>query len=296
MDLAELRNFVAVARAGSFTAAAQVTGVPRSTLSKRVQMLEASLNLRLIERSTRKLRLTPDGELLLERASRLITEADEIEHLMRDRNEEPRGRLRVSVPVMLGQQIMGQVAADYTARWPKTEIDVVLTDRKSHLIEENFDCAIRIGPLKDSSYIAKRLAWSHTILVVSPKLLADRSQPSTPAALSDWPTIGFAPAGMTVSWALENGDQQVKLSPRSAITLGSLHAVRNAAIAGGGVALIPSLIASEALADGRLVRLLGDWRGPDSSINIVYPSRHHPSARLRGFIDVLEDMFSVSNY
>lgn len=219
-----------------------------------------------------------------------------IEHLMRDRDEEPRGRLRVSVPVMLGQQIMGQVAADYTARWPKTEIDVVLTDRKSHLIEENFDCAIRIGPLKDSSYIAKRLAWSHTILVASPKLLADRLQPSTPAALSDWPTIGFAPAGLVVSWALENGDRQVKLSPRSAITLGGLHAVCDAAIAGGGVALIPSLTASEALTDGRLVRLLEDWRGLDSSINIIYPSRHYPSARLRGFIEVLEDMFSVSNY
>ena len=289
MELAELKNFVAVARAGSFAAAAEAIGVPRSTLSKRVQMLEASLGLRLIERSTRKLRLTPDGELLLERATGLLTDADEIESLMRDRNEEPRGRLRVSVPVMLGQQIMGQVAADYTARWPETEIDVVLTDRRSHLIEENFDCAIRIGPLKDSSYIAKRLAWSHTILVISPTLLDKKSPPSEVDALSDWPTIAFAPAGTTVSWALESGDNQIELSPRSAITLGSLHAVREAAIAGGGVALIPALIAADALDDGRLVRILSDWHGPASSINIVYPSRHHPSARLREFIILLEN-------
>lgn len=124
MDFAELRDFVAVARAGSFAAAATATGVPRSTLSKRVQTLEASLELRLIERSTRKLRLTQDGELLLERAARLIAETDDLERLMRDSNEEPRGRLRVSVPVMFGQELMGQVATAYTLRWPETEIDV----------------------------------------------------------------------------------------------------------------------------------------------------------------------------
>ena len=168
MDIAELRDFVAVVRAGSFAGAAEETGVPRSTLSKRIQMLEASLDLRLIERSTRKLRLTADGELLLPRALQLTTEADDIERLMRDRSTVPRGRLRVSVPMMLGQELLGGLAAVYTARWPETEIDIVFTDRRSDLIEDGFDCAIRIGPLDDSDHIARALAWSHTILVVNP--------------------------------------------------------------------------------------------------------------------------------
>ncbi|WP_068082665.1 LysR family transcriptional regulator [Polycladidibacter stylochi] len=287
MDLAELRDFVAVARAGSFAAAATATCVPRSTLSKRVQMLEAALELRLIERNTRKLRLTQDGELLLERAARLIAEADDLERLMRDRNEEPRGRLRVSVPVMFGQEMMGQIAAAYTQKWPETEIDVVLTDRRSDLIEEDFDCAIRIGPLKDSNNIARCLAWSRTVLVASPRLAAGLDLQSGLDAFSAWPTIAFAPAGTPLPWTLENQTRQIELSPKSAITFANMHAVRAAAIAGGGVALIPAFLVYEALADGRLVQLLTDWRGPASSINIVYPSRRHPSARLRAFIDLL---------
>ena len=145
MNIEELKDFVAVVRAGSFAAASEETGVPRSTLSKRVQMLEASFDLRLLERSTRKLRLTPDGELLLPRALQLTAEADELERLMRDRSLEPRGRLRVSVPMMLGQELLGGLAASYTARWPETEIDVVFTDQRSDLIDDGFDCAVRIG-------------------------------------------------------------------------------------------------------------------------------------------------------
>jgi DNA-binding transcriptional LysR family regulator len=292
VDIEGLRNFVAVVRAGSFAAAARDTGVPRSTLSKRVQLLEASLDLRLIERTTRNLRLTTDGELFLERAARLVTDADDLERLMRERIDEPRGRLRVSVPVMLVQELLGQVAAAYAQRWPSTEINAVLTDRYSDLIEEDFDCAIRVGPLKDSSNIARRLTTSHTILVAAPALAQDQQTPNEPKNLLDWPTIAFAPAGRTVSWMLENADEQFELSPQSAITFGSLHAIRAAAIAGGGVALIPALVAKEALANGRLIRLLPDWHGIASGIHVVYPSRRYVSARLRAFIDLLSTMLA----
>lgn len=288
MDIAELRDFVAVVGAGSFARAAEATGVPRSTLSKRIQMLEASLGLRLIERSTRKLRLTPDGELLLPHAVRLTTEADDLQRLMRDRSVEPRGRLRVSVPVMLGQELLGRLAAAYTARWPETEIDVVFTDRRSDLIDDGFDCAVRIGPLEDSDHVARRLAWSRTVLVASPDVVAGRSEPEDPDKLPRWRTISFAPDGKPVPWVLEQGHRRIDLAPRSAITLGSLHAVREAAIAGGGIALIPALVAAPALETGALKRILPSWRGPASGIYVVYPSRRHVSARLRAFIDLLE--------
>ena len=129
MDIAELRDFVAVVRAGSFAGAAEETGVPRSTLSKRIQMLEASLDLRLIERSTRKLRLTADGELLLPRALQLTTEADDIERLMRDRSTVPRGRLRVSVPMMLGQELLGGLGIGFL---DKALYQVMLAPRFAH--------------------------------------------------------------------------------------------------------------------------------------------------------------------
>lgn len=292
MNIEELKDFVAVVRAGSFAAASEETGVPRSTLSKRVQMLEASFDLRLLERSTRKLRLTPDGELLLPRALQLTAEADELERLMRDRSVEPRGRLRVSVPMMLGQELLGELAASYTARWPETEINVVFTDRRSDLIEDGFDCAVRIGPLPDSDYVARPLAWSHTILVASPDVIAERTLPDEPESLLDWRTISFAPGGAPVPWLLENGDRRANLKPRSAITLGSLHAVREAAIAGGGIALIPALVAADALNQRALVQIMHRWQGPASGIFIVYPSRRHVSARLRAFIDLLESILA----
>lgn len=288
MDIAELRDFVAVVRAGSFSGAAAETGVPRSTLSKRIQMLEASLDLRLLERSTRNLRLTPDGELLLPRAIQMVADADDVERLMRDRSAEPKGRLRVSVPMMLGQELLGELAAVYTARWPETEIDVVFTDRRSDLIEDGFDCAIRIGPLEDSDNIARPLAWSHTILVASPNFISGRNLPDRPEELMAWRTVSFAPNGTPVPWTLEKAGERIAPTPRSAITLGSLHAVCNAAVAGGGVALIPGLVATDALASGALVQILADWRGPASGIFIIYPSRRHVSARLRAFVDLLE--------
>lgn len=292
MDLDALRNFVAVDRAGSFAAAARTTGVPKSTLSKRLQMLEASLGVRLIERSTRKLRLTADGVLLRDRAVALLAEADELERLMRGRNEEPQGRLRVSVPVLFGQTYMGEVAASFSLRWPKVTIEAVFSDRHVDLIEEDFDCAIRTGPLEDSNLIARRLTTSHTVLVASKSFVETRAAIESPDDLLEVPTISFSPNGAPAIWQLEYQGQRLDLTPRSAIVLGSLHATYMAAMAGGGVALIPEMAVATAIAEGSLVQLLPNWRGPATSVSIVYPSRRHPSARLRAFIDLLSEQIA----
>ena len=291
MNLDELRSFVVVARMQSFSAAAKVTGIPRSTLSKRVQMLEASLDLLLIERSTRQFRLTQDGELLLAHASRIISDADEIERLLRDRKEEQNGILRVSVPAMFGQELMGRIAADYLSRWPKVKMDVVLTDSHSDLIEESFDCAIRIGPLKDSAHIARCLAWSNRILVAQPKLASKHLALEEPEHLSEWPTISFSPNSSPVPWTMESETRQFELIPQSSLIFNNLHSVREAAIAGAGVAFIPDVFAISALEKGRLIRLLPNWKGLSSSINVIYPSRRHPSTRLRAFIELLNSYF-----
>ena len=287
MDLSELRSFLSVARAGSFAAAAEQTGVAKSTLSSRIQALEASLNMRLLERTTRRLRLTPEGELLLKRAALLITEADDLERTMRDRNAEPVGRLRVSAPVMFGQARMGRIAATYVRRWPETTIEVDHSDRFVDLLEEDFDCAIRIGPLPDSELIARRFAWSRTVLIASRDVAASLEDTTSPKALAHTATISFAPRGAPLDWNLENGDDHVRFKPKSAITLGSLHATCAAAIAGGGVALVPEMVAAEALENGLLTRLMPQWQGPASALNLVYPAHRHTSPRLRAFFDVL---------
>ena len=291
MDLDALRDFVAIDRAGSFAAAARTTGIPKSTLSKRLQMLEASLGVRLVERSTRKLRLTADGILLRDRAVGLLAEAEELERLMRGRNQEPQGRLRVSVPVLFGQTHMGRVAAAFSLRWPKASIEMVFTDRHVDLIEENFDCAIRTGSLDDSSLIARRLTISRTILVAETRFLEKHSTICSPADILNVPTISFAPASTPVPWQLESQDEKINLKPQSKIVLGSLQAVCMAAMAGGGIALIPRMIVTDSITQGVLIRLLPDWQGPATNIAIVYPSRRHPSARLRAFIDLLVEQF-----
>lgn len=288
MDLSELRSFLSVARAGSFAAASEQTGVPKSTLSSRVQSLEASLNLRLLERTTRSLRLTHDGDLLLKRAARLIAEADDLERTMRDRNAEPAGRLRVSVPVTFGQARMGQIATAYVRRWPKATIEVVHSDRFVDLLEEDFDCAIRIGSLPDSELIARRFAWSRTVLVASPEVADGLRRLESPRALAGTASISFAPHGVPVDWILENGSERLKFNPNSAVTLGSLHAVCAAAISGGGVALVPEMIAAESLEGGLLMRLMPQWRGPASALNLVYPAHRHASPRLRAFFEILQ--------
>jgi len=164
-----------------------------------------------------------------------------------------------------------------------------MTDRLSDLIEEGFDCAIRVGSLKDSSFIARSIAWSRKILVCSPGVAEALPTLTGPGEMADCPTISFAPVDAPVRWLLENGGQSAELTPPGAITLGSLHAVREDAIAGGGVAPIPGSIAARVLKEGQLVQFLSDWTGPASPVNVIYPSRRHVSARLRAFVDLMEE-------
>ena len=289
MNLSELKSFVEIARAGSFSEASHLSGTPKSTLSKHIQMLEAGLKLRLIERNTRGLRLTPDGEMLFERATTLLADADDLRNVMQDRHLDPVGPLRVSAPVMFGQEFLGQIAAMYVEKWPKSSINVQLTDRLVDLFEENFDCAIRVGELKDSDLIARRLFHTRTILVAASHLSAKTKFLTHPTDLLDIETISFASNGKSSSWNLEFEEQVISIMPPSRISLSSLHSVKNAAIKGGGVALLPELLVRRALNDGELERVLENWTGPSVPISIVYPPHRHASARIRALIDLLSE-------
>lgn len=290
MDLMSLKTFVAVVQAGSFASAARATRMPKSTLSKRFQDLESSLGLRLLQRTTRRLHMTADGELLFERARRLIADANDLERLMRDRDKVPRGRLRISVPVLFGNALMGRIAAAYSRRWPETTIEVACTDRRADLVEEDFDCAIRVGPLEDSLLVARTFAQSRNILVVAPDLLK-RKLLRHPSHLARWPTISFMPASVQLPWRLESGEEKLELRPESAISLGSLYAVRDAARTSAGVAFVPEFVVADDLHAGSLKHVLPAWSGPVADLYIVYPTRRHLSPRVQAFIDVVMAAF-----
>lgn len=285
LDLAALRGFRAVLREGSFAAAARSLRVPKSTLSKRVADLEALLGVRLIERTTRQIRVTQEGEVLLARAERLLGEADDIRRALGEAGGRPKGHLRIAMPPVMGHVLMGRIAAGFRAAHPEVTLEMLFLDRAPDLLEEGFDGAVRFGPLADSGEIARLVGHGHAVLAAAPGLEGIGGV-ATPADLAALPLVTMA-THWTGHWHLVRGPEEVNLPPQPGLALGSFLAVRDAAEAGAGVALLPWMLAQPAFAAGRLVPVLPDWTSPRRGLYFVYPSAHSMTARLRAFIDHL---------
>lgn len=285
IDLSALRGFRTVLREGSFSAAALALRVPKSTLSKRVADLEAHLGVRLIERSTRTLRPTQEGEVLAARADRLLGEAEDIRRALGESGGTPRGHLRLAVPQSIGNLLIGPIAASFRAAHPEVTLEIHFLDRSPDLLEEGFDGCIRFGPLEDSTQVARRLLHGQAMLVASPGLPGLEAL-RHPSDLARFPLVGLA----TV-WAgglpLRRGEEEITLPYDPPLRLGSHLAVRDAVVAGAGVAALPGLIARPEIAAGILTRVLPDWSTPRKAIYFVYPSAQSVTARLRVFIDHL---------
>jgi LysR family transcriptional regulator, regulator for bpeEF and oprC len=293
MKLEALDNFVATVRHGSLSAAARALSIPKSTLANRVNQLETSLRVRLLERTTRTLRPTFEGQELFDRASFLLAEIAEIERSMRDREKTPRGRIRVSAPVLLEQVFMGKISAIYAARWPETEIEVVPSDKRVDLLEEGYDCAIRVGELEDSSMIAIGVARSRNIVVATPAFESALGRQISVADLTSLPVVSFGSTnGATPPWILENGDDILQIAPRSRVLLGSLHAVRLAILNGAGAALLPEFIVADDIRNMQLRQLCPEWHSPAVRISLIYPAHRHVSVRVKALAEVLKEYFS----
>jgi DNA-binding transcriptional LysR family regulator len=292
LDLNALRDFVSVIREGGFSAASRALRVPKSTLSKRIQALEAALDSKLIERTTRSLRLTPEGSGFHARALKIIEQTEEAEAFLKDRSETPKGHLRISSPQLFGQLYLGEIAAAYHARYPETTLDIVLADRAVDLIEEGFDAAIRIGPLPDSSLVARVIATAENVVVASAALFSQRDAPTRPEDLASHSILAFGSAGAASPvWRLHKGEEEIVVPITPSITMNSLLTLKQAALTGAGLAMLPRFIVAEDLAAGRLVSVLGDWVGPSAPVSIVYPSSRLLNIRMRAFIDLVVARF-----
>jgi DNA-binding transcriptional LysR family regulator len=283
MDLTALQDFLAVAHEGSFAAAARMRRSPKSTISKRVQDLEAALGARLIERTTRSLRLTAEGALLAERGQRLVEDAHELESLFRDQGAGPHGRLRVSTPQLFGEMFIGEIGARLAASYPRISLEATFHNGPVDLIEEGLDCAVRLGSLQPSSLITRSLARADNRLFASPAMAEMLPRIKHPADLADVPTVAYAPS----QWRLTRGDETETITPKGPLTFGGVLAVKTASIAGAGVAMMPAFLARESSSERTLVPVLAEWSGPHVEISVVYPSAKHLSQRVRAFIDVL---------
>src|SRR6266700_1392666 len=276
-------DFNLVARHGGFGRAARAVGRPKATLSRRVSELEKSLDLRLFERGPRALKLTQEGRALYERTGALLAELDETAAAIASGGEKPRGRLRISAPLLFSQTAMGKLAAAFALKYPEVRLEVKMEDRTVDMIEEGYDLVIRVNPDPDESLVGRIFLRDRLVVVASPALTRPKAGLAVPAVMR-------GASDLATAWevAAPRGKSQITIDP--VLSLTSLVMVRDAVRAGIGAARLPVSLVSHDLAAGRLVRW-GDVDGPEIAIWTLYPSRRLLSARVSAFLEFLKQAF-----
>ncbi|WEK04721.1 MAG: LysR substrate-binding domain-containing protein [Candidatus Devosia phytovorans] len=283
MDLLALADFNLVARHGGFGKAARETGRPKATLSRRVSELEASLQLRLFERGGRMLKLTEEGKALYERTGTLLTELDEAAAAISSGGEKPRGRLRISAPLLFSQTAMGRLAAEFAMKYPEVRLEVTTEDRAVDMIEDAYDLVIRVNPTPDESLVGRPFLRDRLVAVASPDLIRPADEAAVPAIVrggDDRATV----------WNLRSDAGEVLLAVEPILHLASMPMLRDAVRAGVGVARLPISLVTGDLAAGKLVHW-GDVDAPEIALWTLYPSRRLLSARVSAFLEHLRHAF-----
>ncbi len=291
MDLNDIVVFTKVAETKSFTGAADALGLPKSTVSRKLAQLEERLGVRLVQRTTRKLALTDIGEMYYERCSRIVHDVIAAEQLVTDMQATPRGRLRITAPVDFSTRWLGDIVAAFLARYPDINIELASSDEVVDLIEDGFDVAVRFGPMPESTLIARKLCSLSLVLAASPAYLAKTPMRSIDD-LDAAEHVLFTPTTATQVWTLFNGDQTHEFGRPARFASNNYGAVRDVALAGGGVALLSEFMVSEDLTAGQLVRVLPTWSTKQTEVHAVYPARHNLPPRLTLFLDHLAKALS----
>jgi DNA-binding transcriptional LysR family regulator len=283
MDLLALADFNLVARHGGFGRAARAAGRPKATLSRRVSELEASLNLRLFERGGRALKLTEEGRALFERTGALLTELEETAAAIASGGDKPRGRLRISAPLLFSQIAMGKLAAEFAVKYPEVRLEITTEDRAVDLVEEGYDLVIRVNPEPDASLVGRIFLRDRLVVVASPVVKWPTENETVPAVLR-----GTSAESAIWNIMTPEGNRRIAIDP--VLRLSSIVMVRDAARAGAGIARLPISLVSGDLAAGTLMHW-GDVDGPEIALWALYPSRRLLSARVSAFLDHLKEAF-----
>jgi LysR family transcriptional regulator, regulator for bpeEF and oprC len=293
MDLTPpgIAAFVRVAELGSFTRAAHALGVTPSGIGKSIARLEDELGVRLLQRSTRKVSLTDDGVVFLEHGRRVLEELDAARSSLSTRRGAALGHLRVSLPLTLGRQVVVPALPGFLARYPGLRVEISFSDRRVSLLEDGIDVAIRIGELRDSSLVAKRVGVQQNITIGCARQLAGR-RIETIGDLTMLPAVVFRmPSTGTIRpWRFRSGKRAIELRPTPVISLDDGEAIVSAVAAGLGIGQIPSYMATAVIAAGEVIELLPSFREGPLPISAVYPSQRHLPARTRAFIELVASL------
>lgn len=288
MQFDDLRIFVATVEAGSFTGAADKLLLSKQFVSRRVMALEASLGVRLLVRNTRKLAVTELGHELHARATRILADIAETEEAMSARRGDLRGTLKISAPMSFGIAHLSPLIAEFLVRHPAVRLHVELSDRHVDLIGEGFDLALRIGALPDSTLIARRLGELRMVACCSPAYRRKHGAPATPADLHGRACLLYGQEGRT-GWEFMIDGARRTFEVQSALLANNGDVVRDAAVAGLGIALLPHFIVAHALDTGRLVAVLEPFAQAPLPINAVYPQHRQDMAACRTFLGFIEE-------
>ncbi len=283
-----IRAFVVVVEQGSFARAADRLDQSVSSVSRQIADLEAHLDARLLNRTTRRLSLTEAGRDFHERSVQLLADLDEAEQAAGGGGATPRGTLKLTAPITYGVRVLAPRLASFAARYPDVRLDIELSDRAVDLVDEGFDLAVRIGAIRNPNLVARRVGETRLVCCASPAYLAARGTPATPADLARHACLTYEYAPVRSQWRFvdANGAEQI------AKVAGPMHGNNGEMLAalaaqGAGVTLEPDFIVEPLIASGRLVPILAGYEVPPIPIHAAYPSRRHLSAKVRAFIDHL---------
>ena len=284
-----MRAFARVVETGSFTKAADSMDLPKASLTRLVQALEARLRVQLLTRTTRKVTVTQDGAAYYERTVALLSELEAIDQGMLHDNSRPRGRLRVYVTTLTVSKVLIPAMADFHAQYPDIEIALGVSDRAIDLLVDNVDCVLRVGKIDDPGFVARRVGQIKFCICASPDYIARHGRPTRPEELDQEPhmSVGYfsSRTGRVFPFSFWRDNTKLEIQGRRRLDVNDSNAYLAAGLAGLGVVQVAAYAVEEHLAKGQLLPLFEDWEAPAVPIYVVYSPNRYVSARMRVFIE-----------
>ena len=288
--MTSMATFVKVVESGGFSAAARTLGMSPSMATAHVQSLEERLGVRLLNRSTRRVSLTEVGHAYYERCLQILADADDADQIAQALQSTPRGTLRLNTSIAI-PPLLAPVIAEFVALYPEISINLTMTDRMIDLVEEGFDLAVRNMSVPDSSLVVRRVATYRFVVCGAPGYLAARGIPRQPADLVHHNCLVYSHSAWGNEWRFAGLEGEQSVAVAGNLQANSDNALRLAAVHGQGLALAPSFLLIDEIKSGRLVPVLTEFLQTEHAINAIYPHRHHLSAKVRTFIDLLVKHF-----